>query len=161
MSIPVIFRDHFQHAYVVRNLDKAMATFRDNYGVKNWQVMPMPEGAPMRALALAYVQNKIMIELIEPIPGSKSIYSDWVPESESGARLHHHGFLIDSAEEYRRIAGQFDALGFPAAMAGTSGDILDFHYADTVAQLGHYCELIHLLPGGKNFFSTVPNNEPA
>ena len=85
MSIPIAFRDHFQHAYVVRNLDKTMANFRDNYGVARWQVMPMPEGSPVKALGLAYVQN-VMLELIEAIPGQDSIYRDWIPASDTAAR---------------------------------------------------------------------------
>lgn len=143
---------------MVDNLDKAIANFRDNYGVKEWQVMSMPEGAPMRALALDCAQNKTMIE---PIPGHDRNYKDWVPESDTAARFHHLGFLIDSADEYRQIADQFNTLDFRAALAGTNGDLHDYHYADTVSHLDHNCELIHLLPGGKNFFSMVPNNVPA
>jgi hypothetical protein len=96
---------------VVDNLDKAIANFRDNYGVKEWQVMSMPEGAPMRALALDCAQNKTMIE---PIPGHDRNYKDWVPESDTAARFHHLGFLIDSADEYRQIADQFNTLDFRA-----------------------------------------------
>src|SRR5215203_1480173 len=157
MSIPVMFRNHFQHAYVVRNLNKAMENFSDTYGVTKWQVMPMPEGAPVKALALAYVQN-VMLELIEAVPGQDTIYRDWIPASETAAKFHHLGYLIDSEEEYLRIVKQFEAAGIAAGMAGRSGDILDFHYADTVAQLGHYCELVRLLPAGKDFFSQVPHN---
>lgn len=157
MSIPVVFRDHFQHAYVVRNIEKAMANFRDKYGVSKWQVMPMPEGSPVGALGLAYVQN-VMIELIEAAPGHDTIYRDWIPESETAAKFHHLGFLIESDEDYRKTIAQFEAAGIGAAFAGSSGDILDFHYADTVAQFGHYCELVHLRPAGRDFFSQVPHN---
>ncbi|MGE0387736.1 MAG: VOC family protein [Gammaproteobacteria bacterium] len=157
MTVPVLFRDHFQHAYVVRNMDGAMASFRDNCGVGRWQVMPMPEGSPIRAIGLAYVQ-KVMIELIEAVPGAESIYRDWLPASDSAARFHHLGYLIDSEAEYQALVRQFDAAGMRAAFAGSSGDILDFHYADTVAQLGHFCELVHLRPAGKDFFSQVPQN---
>lgn len=157
MSIPIVFRDHFQHAYVVRNLDKAMANFRDNYGVAKWQVMPMPEGSPVKVLGLAYVHN-VMLELIEAVPGHDTIYRDWIPASDTAARFHHLGYLIDSEEEYLSTVKQFEAAGISAGMAGRAGDMLDFHYADTVAQLGHYCELVHLRPAGQNYFSQVPHN---
>lgn len=160
MTVPV-FHNHFQHAYIVRDLEKAMARFKDLYGVANWHVMPMPpgEGSPTSGIALAYVDaEKVMIELIEGVPEVESLYQDWIPESESGARFHHLGFLIDDEDEYRNVVGQFEAAGFPTAFAGSSGDILDFHYADTVAELGHYCELVHLRPAGKDFFAPVPHN---
>ena len=157
MSVPLIFRNHFQHAYVVRNLEKAMVPFRERCGVGEWQVMPLPEGSPVRAIGLAYVQN-VMIELIEAVPGHETIYRRFIPESESAARFHHLGYLIEREEDYRAAVAQLEAAGWPAAYAGRAGEILDFHYADTFAQLGHYCELVHLRAAGKGFFAQVPHN---
>jgi len=50
------------------------------------------------------------------------------------------------------------AAGIRAVLTGSSGGILDYHYADTVQQLGHYCELIRLRPAGRDFWSAVPRN---
>lgn len=157
MTVPLIFRHHFQHAYVVRNVEKAMAVFRADCGVGQWQVMRFPAGSPVRAIALAYAQN-VMLELIEAIPGEDTIFRAFIPESESAARFHHLGYLIEREEDYLAAIAQFDAAGWRAAYAERSGEILDFHYADTVSQLGHYCELIHLRADGKEFFSHVPHN---
>ena len=157
MTIPVAFRDHFQNAYVVRNFDGASGMLRDRFGIAKWHVMRLPEGSPVSRIGLAYVQN-LMIELIEAVPNQDSIYKDWIPKSDTAAKFHHHGFLIEREEDYQRTVEQFNAAGCPAAFAGSNGDMLDFHYADTVAQLGHYCELIHLKPAGREFFSVVPRN---
>lgn len=157
MAIPILFRDHFQNAYVVRNFDGASATLRDRFGITKWHLMSMPAGAPVSRIGLAYVQD-LMIELIEAVPGEESVYKDWIPASDTAAKFHHHGFLIEREEDYRRAVDQFNAAGYAAAFAGSSGDLLDFHYADTVAHLGHYCELVHLKPAGKEFFSPVPRN---
>jgi hypothetical protein len=157
MCVPLIFRNHFQHGYVVRNLEKAMAPFRERCGIGKWQVMPLPAGSPVRAIALAYVQN-VMIELIEAVADHETIYRRFIPESESAARFHHLGYLLEREEDYLATVAQFDAAGWPSAYAGRSGEILDFQYADTVAQLGHYCELVHLRAQGKGFFSQVPHN---
>ena len=157
MSVPLMFRNHFQHAYVVRNLEKTMAAFRARCGVGKWQVMPLPSGSPVRAIGLAYVQN-VMIELIEALPDHETIYRRFIPESESDARFHHLGYLIEREEDYLAAIEQFDAAGWPAAYAGRVGEVIDFHYADTVGQLGHYCELIHLRSDGQGFFSQVPHN---
>jgi hypothetical protein len=157
MTLPALFRDHFQTAYVVRNLDGAIGRFRDRLGVAQWHVMPLPPGGPVARIGLAWVQE-LMIELIEALPDQPSIYQRWVPETDTAARFHHHGFLIDGDDDYQRAAEQFTAAGYAAAMSGSAGDILDFHYADTVAELGHYCELVHLRSGHKDFFAPVPRN---
>ena len=158
MTIPVVFRDHFQAGYVVRDLDKAMANMRDKFGVAHWQVRRLPEGAPSRALGFAYVQT-LMIELIELWPDqARSIYHDWIPDIDTQARFHHLGYLIDSEAQWYETIAQFEAGGIRPALAGGSGDILDYYYADTLAELGHYCELVRLKPAGKNFWANVPHN---
>ncbi len=155
MTIPVLFKHQFQAGYVVRNLPAAIADFRDRLGVAHWHIMDKPGGA-INAIGLAYV-NHFMIELIEADPAQESLYQAWIPATESGARFHHHGFLIPDAEEYAKAARQFEAAGFKTAFAGNNAGILDYHYADTVAQLGHYCELIHVR-NGIDVFSQVPQN---
>jgi len=157
MTIPVVFRNHFQAGYVVRDLDKAMAQMGDTFGVAKWQVRRLSPGAPSRALAFAYVQ-KLMIELIELWPDQDTIYHGYIPEIDNAARLHHFGYLIDSEEQWHETIAQFEAAGIRSALAGSSGDILDYYYADTVAALGHYCELVRLKPGGKEFWAEVPYN---
>jgi len=157
MTLPTLFRHHFQAAYVVRDLDAASAVFHDQWGISKWYRLPMPEGQPVRKLALAYVQG-LMIELIEPDPSMPSIYKDWIPSSPTAARFHHLGYLIDDDEEFKQTVQRLEAAGCKAVMAGRHGDLQDYHYADTVAALGHYTELIHLLPAGKGFFDAVPQN---
>lgn len=157
MALSTLFRHHFQVAYVVRDLDTACATFHQQWGVSKWNRLPLPEGQPVRKLALAYVQD-LMIELIEADPDLPSIYRDWIPESPAAARFHHLGYLVDDAEEFQQTVRRLEAAGCRAAMAGRHGELQDFHYADTVAGLGHYTELIHLLPAGKGFFDAVPRN---
>jgi len=157
MSVPVVFRNHFQLGYVVRNLYRAVEHMRDKFGVAKWQVNRMPKSAPARVLGFAYVQ-KVMIELIEARPELDTIYRDWIPESETAARLHHLGYMMDSAEEWHRVIDQFQAGGFRAALTESSNDLFDYYYSDTVAQLGHYCELIFLKPAGRTFWADVPRN---
>ncbi len=156
MTIPVVFRNHFQLGYVVRNLDPVIEHMRDKFGVAKWQVNVLPKSAPARVLGFAYVQQ-VMIELIEARPERETIYRDWIPESDTAARLHHLGYMIDGDEEWRTTIGQFESSGFRNALADSS-DFFDYYYADTVAQLGHYCELIRLKPAGRAFWATVPHN---
>ena len=156
MTIPVVFRNHFQLGYVVRNLDPAIEEMRGKFGVAKWQVNVLPKSAPARVLGFAYVQQ-VMIELIEARPERETIYRDWIPEFDAAARLHHLGYMIDSDEEWRATIGQFEGSGFRSALTDSS-DFFDYYYADTVAQLGHYCELIRLKPAGRAFWANVPRN---
>lgn len=156
MNIPV-FRNHFQMGYVVRNMDKAIENMRDKFGVAKWQIYRLPKSAPGKALGFAYVQN-VMIELVEVRPEQDTIYRSYIPESDSAIRFHHLGYMIDSEAEWRSVIGQFEAAGFKPALIGSSGDVLDYYYADTVAALGHYCELVRLKSTGKSLWANVPHN---
>ncbi len=157
MSIPLVFRNHFQMGYVVRDVSKAAAALRDQFGVGQWQIRRMPDSAPSSALAFAYVQQT-MIELVEARPSQDTIFREWLPDSDSMARFHHLGYMIDSEEQWRETIDQLESAGVRAAFAGSAGDLLDYYYADTVAHLGHYCELVRLKPAGLNYFSRVPHN---
>ncbi|MBV9842747.1 MAG: VOC family protein [Sphingomonadaceae bacterium] len=161
MSLPALFGDHFQIAYVVRDTQAAIDVFTRRFGVKQWHVMDMVavhgEQSAIRAISLAW-SGDVMIELIEPVPGKASIYTDYTPATQDGIRLHHFGFLIPTMEEFEETVRLLDAAGFPTAAAGQFGDQLHFHYADTTPALGHYYELIHLPPAGANFFAAVPKN---
>ncbi|TAK98547.1 MAG: hypothetical protein EPO08_18830 [Rhodospirillaceae bacterium] len=157
MNIPVVFRNHFQCGYVVRDIDKAIANMGEKFGVSKWQINRLSADAPGRALGFAYVQN-VMIELVDVRPEQETIYRSWIPESDTAVRLHHLGYMIDTEEEWRSVISQFKAAGFRTALEGSVGDILDYYYADTVAELGHYCEFVRLKPAGKSFWANVPHN---
>ena len=157
MHCPPPFRHQFQNGYIVRSLEKAQAVFADQYGIRHWQVIRIPAGGPVAAIAKANVGNA-MIELIEAVPGLDTVYSRFIPESDETARFHHFGYLVDSADEFRDIGQSFRTQGVPIAFSGSHGDILDFFFVDTVARLWHYCEFIHLKPAGKNFYADVPHN---
>lgn len=161
MSIPVLFKQHFQIAYVVRNLAAARARLAREFGVAEWDVMDMAalmgSGHDTRYIGNSFAGDT-MIELIEPDPAGDSIYRDWIPAEEDGVRLHHLGFLVRSDEDFKAAIAQLGAAGYPTAVSGSFGDALDYHYADTTALLGHYYELINLKPAGEQFFARIPRN---
>lgn len=156
MTTPMMFRNHFQVAYVTRNIDACTAALGERFGLTKWQIMPMHPKAPVTRLGFAYA-GEMLIELIEAVPGRNTIFRDWIPESEDGARLHHLGYMIDTEEAWAAAVGQYQAAGI-TLFSDSMGDLLDFGYADTVAQLGHYCEIVRLKPAGKDFFADAPRN---
>ena len=141
MSIPVLFKQHFQIAYVVRDLAAARARLAREFGIAEWDVMDMAAlmgpGHGTRYIGNSFAGDT-MIELIEPDPAGDSIYRDWIPAEEDGVRLHHLGFLVRSDEDFKAAIAQLGAAGYPTAVSGSFGDALDYHYADTTALLGHY-----------------------
>lgn len=157
MKIPVLFRNHFQLGYVVRNLGAAIARMRESFGVSKWEVRHLPRSAPSRALAFAYVE-RTMIELIDVWPEQETIFQAWRPAVDCAIRLHHLGYMLETEQEWRDVIAQFDAAGIRTAFAGSAGKILDYRYFDTVESLGHYCEFVRLKPAGKDFWANVPQN---
>lgn len=153
-----LFARHFQLGYVVRDVTAAIAAQRQRFGIAKWQVIDTrAPGAPANAIALAYAGD-VMIELIEADPAVESIYSRHVPDGAADSRLHHLGFLVHDDAAWEAGIAQFANSGFTPAFAGAAGDALAFHYADSLGALGHYLELIHLKPAGKDFFAAVPRN---
>lgn len=150
-------RDFFQFGYVVRDLEGAMRTMRDRFGVAEWQVNRLPLTAPGRALAFAYVDN-LMIELVDIRPEQNTIYRDWIPESDEGLRLHHLGYMIEQEDDWRARIDQFERAGFAPALVGGTDD-MQWYYSDTVASLGHYTELVRFTSAkGREYWAHVPHN---
>jgi hypothetical protein len=156
MSGAALLSGLFQLAYVTNNLEAAAARFRDQYGTGEFLFMRDLPG-PI-ALALAYAGDT-MIELIEPGPGGPPLYSDWIAGMEGVALRHHHcGFLIDGDSEWTAVRSRFVEQGNVIPMEGQMPGALDYLYADTTADLGHYLEYIRLYEGGRQLFASVPGS---
>lgn len=152
-----LFAGQFQTAYLTDDMDRGLAYFRDKFGIQNWTIMNTAgPGAPANGIAIAY-SGDVMVELIEP-SAEPSLYQNWLPAGGSGLRFHHLGFLVHSDREWKAAIRLFEDSGYPTAMSGTAEGLMDYHYADSTAILGHYCELIHLQPGGEALFASVPRN---
>jgi catechol 2,3-dioxygenase-like lactoylglutathione lyase family enzyme len=102
-----LFVDTLQIGIVVRDLDAALRTYHDEYGIGPWQVLEMnpsnvadmtkdeqPHQHAMR-LALAMV-GSVQWELIEPLDDT-SIYADFLRQHGEG--LHHVGVAVESYDE--------------------------------------------------------------
>lgn len=160
MTPPLMFRNIFHLGYVVRDIDKFTAKMADQFGVAKWKILRLPKGTAVSALGFAYTQD-LMIELLEVDLEQEllPIFRDWIPASDTDARLNHVAYLVDSEDELQTIVSQFESAGVATAVRASFGDIFSqYYYADTVAQLGHYCEYVCLGPTGREFLADIPRN---
>jgi hypothetical protein len=157
------FRNFFHAGYVVRDMQKVMDAMRDTFGVGRWKVLPLPEGAPARALGFAYA-GESMIELVEVDPAGEllPIHRGWTPQAAAEAKLNHLAYMLDSEDELFAVQARFEAKGVRTAWREPFGEIFSqYYYADTTAQLGHYTEFVCLGPAGRDFLTSIPRNHGA
>lgn len=150
------FSGFFQFGYVTRDLDSAIASYRARYGDMAFLINdPAPTdgvASPTKRLGLGFIDD-VMIEIIQPDTTQKTIYDDVLPATVGPVHLHHFGFLID---DHDAMLERLDALGYAVPFQGKIEGFLDFSYADTRADLGHYSEFIRLDAAGRAFFDSVP-----
>lgn len=119
-----IFMDVLQVAVVVKNLDEAVRTYYDEYGIGPWAIYEFNpetvkdmiirdkrEDYAMR-LALCNI-GKVQWELIEP-KDDKSIYAEFLREHGEG--LHHVAFAV---EDYDKAMEFFRSKGHKILQGGT------------------------------------------
>lgn len=138
------FGRHYQNAYVTRNVDKAVASFREHAdtrliieteaAVPLWT--PQGEGIGTQKLAFVWVGD-LNYELIEPKGGETlAIYRDALPDDDS-IRFHHVCHIVD---DWAALEAHLAANPFPVVLKGGTPGKLQFCYVDTRPWLGHYTE---------------------
>lgn len=145
-----MLHNHFQNAYVTRDLEYAIALFRDNCGMgdvihfePDLEVMT-PNGIRRSTskVALGWIDDHFLIELIQPISGTVDIYSDFLAEDRQ-PRFHHSAMRCHDWEETRRRVLE---KGWVIAVEHHMPEGLNFMYVDTRSTLGHYLEYIWATP---------------
>jgi hypothetical protein len=133
---------HYQNAYVTRNVDKWVDTFRQRARVD--RVLTYEGSTPVAVRGDAGIQtNKLAFiwvgdlqyELIQPVSGSVQIYSDALP-ADDGLQFHHICMRVPDWETFR---ARVDDQPYPVALEG-GNDKLRFLYLDAREFLGHYIE---------------------
>lgn len=137
---------HYQNAYVTRDVAKAAAVFRENADprlvieyegeVDLWT----PDGAGKGRQKVAFVWlGDFNIELIQPMSGDVlAMYRDALPEGDELA-FHHVCHRVDDWEALETYIAQ---KPFPVILKGGTPGMLQFCYLDTRAWLGHYTEYL-------------------
>ncbi len=139
---------HYQMAYITRDIEKAIATFRARAGVENVMryegpveiTTPKGKGTAVNKLAFIWVDGT-QYELIQPVSGLGEIYSDELPADDS-MKFHHICMRVDDWDSFR---ANVEKQGYPIAIEG-GGDALKFLYLDARDFLGHYLEYVWMTP---------------
>lgn len=157
-ALPSLFGGFFQLGYVTNNLDAALKAFRERFGSTEF-MLTSPKRAdssasPTKHIALAYIDD-VMIEIIEPDAMQATIYDDVRPTTDGPITLHHLGYLVD---DHQGNVDRLNALGYDIPLEGRMGEVLDYCYADTRKDTGHFSEYIRLGEDGRKWFDSVPRN---
>ncbi len=139
---------HYQNGYITRDIDKAIAQFRDLAGIQDINsfevTVPIntPRGSGTGTYKLAFIWvNNLQYELIQPVAGLVDVYTDHLPEDD-GIRFHHTCMRIDHWDDFRR---RVDEKGYKVVLEGSS-DALNYVYLDARDFVGHYLEYVWATP---------------
>lgn len=138
---------HYQNGYITRDIDAALAQIKERTGLEasSFEVtVPVmtPDGEGEGTYKLAFVQaNNLQYEIIQPVAGLVSVYSDHLPEDNS-IRFHHSCMRIDDWSIFR---SKVKERGYRVVLEGGS-EHLKYVYLDATDYLGHYLEYVWATP---------------
>lgn len=138
----MILGQHYQNAYVTRDIQKAMADFRSHANVRTESCyegpVPVrtPEGSVMmhNKIGFMWVED-LQYEFIEPVSGLEHIYAQALPEGD-GIAFHH---VCMRVEDWNGLKRQLEAQSLPVPFEGEAGP-LKFLYVDARPWCGHFIE---------------------
>jgi hypothetical protein len=143
--VPLIRHPVLQHAYVVTDLDAAMAQWTEVTGAGPWWVSrnhyghrhtyrEQPFDEPLH-YAFAGT-GPTHVQLVQQDSATPSVYRDMFGVGEEG--FHHVAVLVPEADHAAEVA-RFEAAGFP--VASTLWSYVDVAYVDCREAIGCFVEL--------------------
>jgi hypothetical protein len=144
---------HSQNAYVTNDLDRALAIWRDSYGVPEFLIFenntPGLVSSPEYRMKIALANvGGLEIELIEPFVGQAPMHSEVLPQDSSFAMRFHHAALRVEGRlgEFEEYIASLDTAASPVVWSGGLGDVMRYVYTDERTTLGHYLEHVWFDP---------------
>ena len=152
----------FQIGFVVPDIHKAMAFFKEKLGVPEFLFVEKPDlqdevylgrPAPLRLhLAFGWCGDT-QIELIQPLSGVSS-YSTFLDRNPQGGMQH---YAIEVAD-YDRGVKDMEARGLALVQSGRHHETR-FGYFDTSALIGVLTEIVYLQPEEKAFMQSLKSKK--
>ncbi|MDB5968657.1 MAG: glyoxalase/Bleomycin resistance/Dioxygenase superfamily protein [Hydrocarboniphaga sp.] len=144
----MLLENHYQNAYVTRDIEQALSIFRERYGVQDTRYFqaetevttPKGKGIAVNKIAFIWI-GKLQYELIEPVSGPVDLYREAVPEQ--GLRFHH---ICMRSFDWDATLAEVGRQKLPIVYRGDTSSGLKFIYADARDTLGHYLEFTSVPP---------------
>ncbi len=139
---------HYQNAYITRDIEKAVESFRTRAGVTDVMryegevevITPRGRGPAVNKLAFIWIGD-LQYELIQPVSGYVDVYRDALPADDS-LLFHHVCMRVDDWDTFR---AKVERQRYPVVLEGGS-DALKYVYLDARHFLGHYLEYTWMTP---------------
>ncbi len=145
------FLNHYQNAYVTRDIAKGIAFMESRFGVHDLAPIDLeldvvtPQGPVKLAmrLAVAWV-GRLNVELIQPLSGCVDHYTHSLPADteDFSPRFNHIAMRRDDLGSVR---SEIESLNLPILFEG-SFDGLCYIYVDARSELGHLLEYVWATP---------------
>jgi hypothetical protein len=144
------FAGVFQIAYVTHDRAAAQAALGERLGLTGWTDLDVvPAGAE---LAVAFARaGRIQIELIQPLGGDATIFTDLLP-ARGLVAVHHLGVRVDDMDLALAHASE---AGYETPKQGAIEGQLRFAFVDTRPDLGHFIELAEFTTPGWEFVAGI------
>jgi hypothetical protein len=146
----MLLQNHYQNAYVTRDLDRALVLFRTEFGIEDFKQIeasvevrtPAGRGTATLRLALGWT-GSLQYELIQPLSGLVDVYKEALPDQEL-LRFHHVCMRVH--DDWPRFRAELDRQKRPVVLEGGSEGHLQFVYVDARDSLGHFLEYCWMTP---------------
>ena len=146
------FTETMQIGIVVPDLEAAVRTWREVYGIGNWQFMDVgPEdgkdvllhGEPVqwRSRMASTMIGGVMWELIQPLDDN-DLFGRFLAERGGKGGVHH---VAVRTPNFRKVADEHIAHGHKPILSGTFSGI-EINFLDTEEELGVILEIFSGMP---------------
>ena len=159
--MPGLLLKHFQNAYITNDIDGALKTYRDEFGVAKFLEMEIDTKEkthmgimPMKArVALAWV-GEHQIELIEPSVNPAGLYPE-LPLPAGAPRFHHIGVQVP---DWDGLKAQLTERNHLVVLEGEI-DGAKYLFTDQRQTLGHFIEYVYMpAEVEQRFNALIPQN---
>ena len=145
----MFLENHYQNAYITRDLDRALAFFRSEYGFADFKRLevtyplktPAASGTATVKMALGWI-GKLQYELIQPVSGLIDVYNEGLP-GKYPLRFHH---VCMRVLDWDALRAELAREKRPVVMEGGTPGHLLWLYVDARETLGHYLEYCWMTP---------------
>ncbi len=154
MTIGARYAQLFQMSYVTRDLDEAMAHARATMGIMHFEtsesdieVLSFGKLKRLRVRAAFANIGRNQFEIIQPVSGATSIYTDQVDLTQHILNFHHiaiavRGTIADWHALLAEVRASGDEFAFLFPPEPGDDDKVCFCYVDTRHRMGHHTEYL-------------------